>query len=128
MKSLYRVKDKNGNEKIDHSYGKLTYDYNGDWKNSQCGIHAKDLTDAFCNWVYIATQDSYTSSTCFEDENIRMKNILHLTDEVEQDNNIFPSIPVNKNSDIKNPFNRKELLQNNLNRMKMLSGNSILIK
>jgi len=129
LKSLYRIKDKSGNEKIDHSHGKLVYDYNGDWKNSQCGIHAKDLTDAFCNWVFIAAQDSYIPSTCFEDENIRMKDILHLDYEEEQNSqNIFPSIPVDKKVDIKNPFNRKELLQQNLLRMKSLSGNFITNK
>lgn len=58
-----------------------------------------------------------------------MKDILHLDYEEEQNSqNIFPSIPVDKKVDIKNPFNRKELLQQNLLRMKSLSGNFITNK
>lgn len=132
LKSLYRVKDKNGTEKIDHSHGKLTYDYNGNWQTSQCGIHAKDLTDAFCNWVYVASQDSFVPSVTFEDENERMKNILGLNDLPEEieSGNIFPSIKVDSSdSKVKlNPFNRKELLQQNLLKMKSLSTNFITNK
>jgi len=76
LKSLYRTTNEKGIEKIDHSKGKIEYKYSGDWEHSECGLNAKDVSDAFCNWVYAASQDNFLPSTCFEDENER---ILRLT-------------------------------------------------
>lgn len=72
LNSLYRTTNDKGVEKIDHSKGTLTYNYNGDWDSSECGLFAKDVSDAFVNWVYSASQDNIIPSTCYEDENLRI--------------------------------------------------------
>lgn len=76
LKSLYRISNKNGSgEKIDHSKGTLTYIYNGDWEHSECGLYAKDVSDAMCQWIYEASQDNILPMTCYEDENRKFKKV-----------------------------------------------------
>lgn len=79
LKSLYRIGNNKNVEKIDHSKGQLTYTYSGDWDKSTCGVHAKDVSDAKVNWVYIASQDNFMPNTIFEDENERLNRIQNNT-------------------------------------------------
>lgn len=75
LKSLYRIRKNKGAEKIDHSLGKLEYNYFGDWETSRCGFNAKDVSDSLCNWVYIASQDNYLPTTVWEEENEKFRRI-----------------------------------------------------
>lgn len=69
LNSLYRVRDKNGNEKIDHSSGKTENKYYGDWTTSRAGQNAKDCSDAVAQWVFSAYNNNYIPSTVYEEEN-----------------------------------------------------------
>jgi hypothetical protein len=52
--SLVETKnDKNDKIKIDHTKGQLVYTDHGDWRTSQMGIHAKDVSDAFTGSAYV---------------------------------------------------------------------------
>lgn len=75
LKSLYRIRNKKGQERIDHSAGNLEYKYYGDWETSRCGMYAKDVSDSFCNWIYIASQDSYLPTTVYEDEDRKFQSL-----------------------------------------------------
>lgn len=77
LKSLYRIRNSKNQEKIDHSKGILEYKYFNDWNTSKCGVHAKDISDALCNWIYIASQDNYIPTVSYEDENNKMKKIIN---------------------------------------------------
>jgi hypothetical protein len=75
LKSLYRIRNHKGQERIDHSSGNLDYRYFGDWETSRCGLYAKDVSDSFCNWIYMASQDSYLPTCVYEDENNKVKSL-----------------------------------------------------
>lgn len=77
LNSLYRVRTDKGKEKIDHSKGTLEYVYNGDWNTSKCGVHAKDLSDATANWIYSASQDEFIPTSCYEDENDKVRRLVY---------------------------------------------------
>ena len=91
LKSLYRIRNKRGQERIDHNSGLLEYKYFGDWDTSRCGQYAKDVSDALCNWTYIASQDSYLPTSIYEDENNKVKSLKVYASDTE-----FKSI-LNKN-------------------------------
>lgn len=75
LKSLYRVRYKGvGKEKIDHSDGDVIYIYDGNWDRSLCGMNMKDVSDAVCNWVSMASQDNKVPIHCYEDENDKFGN------------------------------------------------------
>jgi hypothetical protein len=75
LKSLYRIRNHKGQERIDHSSGNLDYKYFGDWETSRCGLYAKDVSDSFCNWIYMASQDAYLPTSIYEDENNKVKSL-----------------------------------------------------
>jgi len=69
LDSLLIVKDAKDKEKVDHRQGKTNNLYNGDWEHSTCGINAKDLSDAVCQFVWGAKNYEYMPSTIYEEEN-----------------------------------------------------------
>jgi len=78
LKSLYRMRNQKKQERIDHSKGTLEYKYFNDWDTSKCGTHAKDVSDAMTNWIYVASQDDYLPMVSYEDENEKMKKIINV--------------------------------------------------
>jgi hypothetical protein len=70
LDALLIQKDAKDREKVDHRKGKTNNIYNGDWENSTCGINAKDVSDAVCQFVWGAKNFEYIPVTCYEDENM----------------------------------------------------------
>ena len=69
LDNLYRVKKKNGGEKIDHYEGSTNNNYIGDYENSDCGKNAKDVSDSLCQALWGANSDDYYPCVIYEDEN-----------------------------------------------------------
>ena len=77
LDSLIRKKDKKTNKEIvDHSSGDKYYMYDGDFKNSLCGINAKDVSDSDCQALYGAKEDKTLPVTSYESENRRFSKVL----------------------------------------------------
>lgn len=72
LDSLYRIKEHNKHERIDHTYGKMNNQYFGDWEHSKCGENAKDVSDASCQALYCIHQDEHYPYTIYERENERL--------------------------------------------------------
>jgi len=89
LKSLYRIRNNKGQEKIDHSKGVLEYKYFNDWDMSKCGTNAKDVSDALTNWIYIASQDNYVPIVCYEEENNKMSKIVNYKEFNSDEKNII---------------------------------------
>lgn len=71
LDSLYRVKD-GGTEKIDHSKGTQQNIYLGDYKNSKCGVHAKDVSDAVAQVLFAIKHADQLPSTIYEKQQERL--------------------------------------------------------
>jgi hypothetical protein len=64
---LTRIKNKN-REKVDHPIGSTNNRYNGDFDKSECGINAKDVSDAHCQAFFGAYSHNYTPTTIYQIE------------------------------------------------------------
>lgn len=62
-------------EKIDHTKGTRHNKYLGDFDNSVCGVHGKDVSDALTQAFFAAFQDDYMPSTIYETENLKHSQI-----------------------------------------------------
>jgi hypothetical protein len=67
-----RGKDKKGSEKIDHVIGDTDNKYYGDWEHSECGINAKDVSDAVCGSVWSAYNSEIFPSVDYNLENKKL--------------------------------------------------------
>jgi len=74
LKSLVEV-----NMKIDHTYGDIYYEYNGDWENSLCGINQKDVSDALCQAVYGAYRSDYNPIDFIQEDGNDISNMIKNT-------------------------------------------------
>jgi len=74
LDSLYRTRAKNkrGPEKIDHSKGMRVNDYRGDFENSKCGVHAKDVSDAMAHAAFSIHKVGYMPSVSYEQQQTRL--------------------------------------------------------
>jgi hypothetical protein len=74
LDSLYRVRKKKGAgpEKIDHSKGTRINDYRGDFENSKCGIHAKDVSDAMAHCTFNMHKIGFMPSASYEKQQERI--------------------------------------------------------
>ena len=68
LDSLIRSRRKSGSEKIDHSEGQTNNKYYGNWKESTCGIHAKDCSDAVTSAIFSCYQDNLIPGTDYNRE------------------------------------------------------------
>lgn len=71
LDSLYRIKDGNS-EKIDHSPGQQQNIYVGDYKNSKCGIHAKDVSDAVAQVIFNMREANILPTCIYEKQEERL--------------------------------------------------------
>ena len=68
-----------GREVVDHLKGETVNIYLGDWDNSRCGVFAKDVSDAVCQWVYGAREFESFTITDYNKENSRFRKETHRT-------------------------------------------------
>ena len=54
IRSLQEVRSMHGRKKVDHTKGKIIYYDGGDWKISNMGKFAKDISDAHCGAIWNA--------------------------------------------------------------------------
>ncbi len=73
LNSLYRQKNKKGNEVIDKNDGTPVHKYIGNWDTSSAGKYEKDVSDGLCRSVYIAFNNYQgLPVTDYEQENNRL--------------------------------------------------------
>lgn len=97
LRSLERIRNDKGKEKIDHSAGETNNKYHGDWKNSTAGKNAKDVSDTLASTVYSAFNSDILPVTYYEEENMRFS-------KEEEDQSFF------KNQAIKNMQKNKSII------------------
>lgn len=70
--SLFRKTGKTGKEKIDHTLGTTTNNYNGDFEKSSSGTNAKDCSDSLAGALFNAQKSTHFPSSHYEKENERL--------------------------------------------------------